>query len=363
MDARSVNSKTISDALFRLYDKPENGDFFEHVLGIFNEYISSSISGYTISDLDARTLTLKVMKTAQGESLSDLDEIGFLMEHHPIVESYYTNTISPVLCTTDFMSVGEWKQTAIYNELYRRLGMVYDTSVRFYFGMRCVGFGFTDTVPLRRDYRRFLNLMAPHLSQAHQACQIQQAGFMGNLPRGMILLSAEGSIIECSAEDADLLKTYFPDKKTFCGRALPDAVERWFRHEADHDSVFKKLIARRDNDMLQLTVLRVAHGYLILTEESKLADPITVYMEMGLTLREAEVLCWVSQGKQNSDVAVILDISTATVRKHMEHVLKKLHCETRGAAARVGLQTVREKSSGGFPAKCLFCTKPTCTSC
>jgi len=51
-----------------------------------------------------------------------------------------------------------------------------------------------------------------------------------------------------------------------------------------------------------------------------------------LTEREIEVLHWLAQGKSNAVVAEILDISEATVRKHVQHVLAKLQRENRTGA-------------------------------
>ncbi len=54
--------------------------------------------------------------------------------------------------------------------------------------------------------------------------------------------------------------------------------------------------------------------------------------KLGLSCREAEILLWVAQGKSNSEVGVILSISAATVKKHLEHVYKKLGVEGRNSA-------------------------------
>ncbi|MDQ6808259.1 MAG: LuxR C-terminal-related transcriptional regulator [Verrucomicrobiota bacterium] len=56
-----------------------------------------------------------------------------------------------------------------------------------------------------------------------------------------------------------------------------------------------------------------------------------------LTPRETEVLSWVSEGKTNPEIAVILGASPATVKTHVERILAKLSCETRTAAARMAL--------------------------
>ncbi len=53
---------------------------------------------------------------------------------------------------------------------------------------------------------------------------------------------------------------------------------------------------------------------------------------LGLSPREAEILFWVAQGKSNAEVGIILNISAATVKKHLEHIYAKLGVETRNAA-------------------------------
>ena len=53
---------------------------------------------------------------------------------------------------------------------------------------------------------------------------------------------------------------------------------------------------------------------------------------IGLTRRECEVLGWVAHGKRDAEIAAILGISRKTVGKHLEHLLSKLHVETRTAA-------------------------------
>ena len=62
---------------------------------------------------------------------------------------------------------------------------------------------------------------------------------------------------------------------------------------------------------------------------------------LNLTPREAEVLFWISQGKSNHDIGVILGAKTGTVCKHVEHILGKLNVENRTAAAVIALETYR----------------------
>jgi DNA-binding CsgD family transcriptional regulator len=56
---------------------------------------------------------------------------------------------------------------------------------------------------------------------------------------------------------------------------------------------------------------------------------------LGLTKREAEVLLWVSQGKRNAEIAVILGTTAKTITKHLERIFAKLGVETRTCAANI----------------------------
>jgi DNA-binding CsgD family transcriptional regulator len=62
---------------------------------------------------------------------------------------------------------------------------------------------------------------------------------------------------------------------------------------------------------------------------------------LKLTPREAEVLFWISQGKSNHDIGVILGAKTGTICKHVEHILGKLNVENRTTAAVVAFETCR----------------------
>jgi DNA-binding CsgD family transcriptional regulator len=59
---------------------------------------------------------------------------------------------------------------------------------------------------------------------------------------------------------------------------------------------------------------------------------------LGLTFREAEILMWISRGKTNKEVGLILDSSHRTVNKHLEHIFEKLGVATRAAAVAMVLQ-------------------------
>lgn len=61
---------------------------------------------------------------------------------------------------------------------------------------------------------------------------------------------------------------------------------------------------------------------------------------LGLTPRVAETLLWIAQGKTNGDIATILGISEATVKKHVLEIFGKLGVETRTAASLRALEVL-----------------------
>jgi len=55
------------------------------------------------------------------------------------------------------------------------------------------------------------------------------------------------------------------------------------------------------------------------------------FRELGLTLREADVLFWVTDGKQNREIAGLLGLSLFTVQEYVGNILRKLRVPNRHA--------------------------------
>jgi DNA-binding CsgD family transcriptional regulator len=67
-------------------------------------------------------------------------------------------------------------------------------------------------------------------------------------------------------------------------------------------------------------------------QDSDGAEGITVKPSV-LTARQAEILNWVARGKTNEEVARIVGVSPATVKKHLEHIYVRLGVSNRTEAA------------------------------
>jgi|GEM_PF-3364017 len=57
--------------------------------------------------------------------------------------------------------------------------------------------------------------------------------------------------------------------------------------------------------------------------------------DLPFTQREREVFHWMVEGKRNKEIAIILDCSPSTIKKHVASILMKTGAETRSGALRV----------------------------
>ena len=80
---------------------------------------------------------------------------------------------------------------------------------------------------------------------------------------------------------------------------------------------------------------------VVLREENDASAVESLMTAFRLTLREAEVLYWVTLGKTSKDIGDILGSSPRTVNKHLEHIFEKLGVETRTAAANMASGKMR----------------------
>jgi DNA-binding NarL/FixJ family response regulator len=116
---------------------------------------------------------------------------------------------------------------------------------------------------------------------------------------------------------------------------LPSVLRSWLEHPK-----------RRKN----VVVIQKAHGKLWVSSlESEQVDRCCLFLEEAessvaeqtsarrLSAREMEVLNWVARGKSNSEIAALLNLKTATVKKHLERIFPKLGVENRTAAAHFAL--------------------------
>lgn len=101
--------------------------------------------------------------------------------------------------------------------------------------------------------------------------------------------------------------------------------------EPPYTKTFLFRSSRRDFTERDRLVLELLQPHLALIDDT-FERRERIRTDLALTRREREVLAWVEAGKTNGEIAQILWISPATVRKHLENVYDKLGVSTRTAA-------------------------------
>jgi DNA-binding CsgD family transcriptional regulator len=201
--------------------------------------------------------------------------------------------------------------------------------------------------------RLILNLLSPHLSQAH--CNAQQYQHLQqNLSQlhqtlnhlGLVVLNSEGQVQRITPQAVAWLEAYFP--KPTSSLQLPDHLWGWFKHQISSstlESDFSKaqLPLRIEQAGRQLVIRLVveqrSERYLLLLEEQTLSLSKSLEL-LGLSQRETEVLFWIMQGKDNKAIAVHLSVNKSTVGKHLESIYRKLGVQSRTEAIAQALKNL-----------------------
>ena len=91
--------------------------------------------------------------------------------------------------------------------------------------------------------------------------------------------------------------------------------------------LFEALIPYIDTAFRQVEQLGTS---AVLNRESDPQEAIAE--EEQLSLREIEIMSWVCQGKTNSEIGLILDISSFTVKNHLQRIFRKMDVLNRSQA-------------------------------
>lgn len=127
------------------------------------------------------------------------------------------------------------------------------------------------------------------------------------------------------------------------GALLPTPIHDWLKRQlalpADQEQQAFDSVRSGIRFSAKFTACINADEYLLQMEKhSGEWDLDSVKASLGLTFREAEILMWISRGKTNKEVGLILDTSPRTVNKHLEHIFEKLGVVTRAAAVSIAMQ-------------------------
>ena len=197
--------------------------------------------------------------------------------------------------------------------------------------------GGIDYVTKPIDLKALIARIRAHLVNSRIAAGARQA--LDTLGQHSLAVDAEGNILWSTPNTHSLLAGFGADQQ-WISSTLPSYLAPWLSLEAKQP----------------LRIEDLSQPLLIKTMDSQYADEWLLVIELAnkpkeedllrekfeLTPRESEVLTWISRGKTNQEIAMILDFSPRTVNKHLEQIFRKLGVENRTTAAAVSLKYLNQ---------------------
>lgn len=186
-----------------------------------------------------------------------------------------------------------------------------------------------------------LNVMKPYLIQTYRTLSnhVRYKQILSILEKsadshdeGVLLITSEGKIELYNKKAKEFLEKYFECSSKL--KQLPDILENWLNQRLNVGAESKPLLFVNGVKRLVTHLIydEKTKSTAILMKEDDLAV-IGGLDQFNLTQREVDVMSWVSKGKTNQEIGIILCISPRTVQKHLENIYTKLGVETRTAAA------------------------------
>lgn len=194
--------------------------------------------------------------------------------------------------------------------------------------------------------RLLLDLLHPHLTQAFrnaeaftrlhgQLAALQQ--LVDGQHQAALEVDQKGKILWATPAAWRLLQSYC--SRTALIDVLPATLRQWIEqqkawlHDATHvPPAIAPYVIEKDGGRLVVRLIPCADRSLLVVEEQSEQAAIQILEQLGLHRREAQVLFWVTEGKSNPEIGMILSISPRTVQKHLERIFEKLGVENRTAA-------------------------------
>ena len=202
--------------------------------------------------------------------------------------------------------------------------------------------------------RALVELISPHVVDAwRNASELSQLRNQEGMTGGVADSGEHSAVVDCNAGmitalspgARGMLRTYFyQDINEGC--ALPERLSRWMIAQRkllkSEDAILstpQPLCVQKGTSSLRIRLMQTTPGIaVILLKDSANATTSSRISIAGCTRRENEVMHWIAEGKRNHEIATILDLSSRTVGKHLEHVFEKLGVENRTAAVHAAFE-------------------------
>jgi DNA-binding NarL/FixJ family response regulator len=199
--------------------------------------------------------------------------------------------------------------------------------------------GGIDYVTKPIDLKALIARIRAHLVNSRIAVGARQA--LDTLGQNSLAVDAKGNILWSTPNTHSLLAGYGADQQ-WISTTLPIYIAPWLEAGAIEPLLIEDLsepliVKTMDKELAE-------ERLLVIEPANKPKEEDLLREKFELTPRESVVLVWISRGKTNQEIAMILDFSPRTVNKHLEQIFRKLGVENRTTAAAVSLKYLNKFS-------------------
>lgn len=282
-------------------------------------------------------------------SRADRERFDRYIYEHPLVRFHSQHPEGGSRKISDSVPLGAFRDTGLYSEYYRPIGINYVMAVPMVAQQQTV-----ISLVLNRsssDFdehdRQILDLVRPGMAHLYRCAVAREEARQAvarlremTIEQGgaVLVLDRDRRLRDASERAARTWRKYFPGERLEIGGRLPGRVDAWLDclpgPEVLSAASLPALKVTRDGVTLAISAV-VDHVreecYLLLLERMP-ALSVDRLLALPLTPREREVLVWVAAGKTNAEIAAIICARPRTVQKHLERIFIKLGVETRTAA-------------------------------
>ena len=302
-----------------------------------SKLVPSDWISYNEVDLLNPANTLAILKPESPVFFQQLfPRFREVAHQHPLITRQLQSPNFPVHKISDFLSQADYHRLALYQEVYRHLGVEYQIAATIKLEpARITAFALSRR---QKDYterdRAVLEMLRPHLVVAFnhlalagecQAVMESAAMALHELAAATIIVNPLGRILYHVGPALDWIgagDSHF----------LPGEISDWIKHHP-HNSTARSLHLTSAAGKIEIRAMpTTSSGRILLVLTLKNSGvSVPAASTFGLTPREHEVARWVCEGKSNAEIAAILGISPRTVHKHLEHIFERVGVESRVA--------------------------------
>jgi len=157
------------------------------------------------------------------------------------------------------------------------------------------------------------------------------------LEQALLITNDRGEILFATRQTRMILEAFFSEGSA---TAIPDRVRNWLTEGKTSQPLVVQHPKQGEIEIHNFPLSPSGSLSLMRFERKNVHRGPKALLALGLTAREAEVLYWITEGKTNPEIAIIVNASPDTVKKHAANIYAKLGVPTRTSAARCALSVL-----------------------